>query len=198
MFPEWDSYISNQQVHRAGDSPHKGRILMKQTRLAMALLALLLLYSPGCNDELGPLNEPSGFRGVIRFKNWPSADSVRDLRLVTFETFPSDSAGILLALLGGRAAAFPAIGQKFPMFLDSLPYEFTTTTGTNLQVKNYEYIIIAQQFGPNILSDWQPAGVYTKTPDSFNPAAVRVLLHRVTQGIDIDVDFHHLPPKPWR
>lgn len=171
---------------------------MNLTRRAAVLLAFLILLFAGCNEELGPSTEPTGLKGVIRFKNWPAADSVRDLRLVAFDTFPSDSAGILSLLLGGRAAAFPAIGTKFPLFLDSLAYEFTTINGTNLQVRNYEYIIIAQQFGPNILSDWQPAGVYTTTPNSFTPAAVRVLLHRVTPGIDIDVDFHHLPPKPWR
>jgi hypothetical protein len=120
------------------------------------------------------------------------------MRLVVFETYPSDSAAILLTLLGGHAAAFPAIGQKFPTFIDSLQYEFTTETGTNLQVRNYEYVAIVQQYGPSILTDWRPAGVYTTTPDSFNPAPVRVLLHRIDPNIDILVDFHNPPPRPWR
>jgi hypothetical protein len=161
-------------------------------------LAVALYCSCGCDSELGPLNEPSGFSGVIRFRNWPSADSVRDLRLVAFETFPTDSAGILTTLIGGGAAAYPAIGVKFPKFIDSLEYEFTTNSGTNLKIRNYDYIIVAQQFGPNILTDWQPAGVYSTTPESFTPAPLRVLLHRVATHIDIDVDFHTLPPKPWR
>jgi hypothetical protein len=167
-------------------------------RHALLVPALLLFSFSGCDEEIGPLNEPSGFSGVIRFKNWPPADSVRDLRLVAFASYPIDSAGVLLTLLSGGGAAYPAIGQRFPMFVDSLPYLFTTTNGTNLQVKSYEYIIIAQQFGPNILSDWQPAGVYTTTPGSFAQASMRVLLHRITPGIDVEVDFHRLPPKPWR
>jgi hypothetical protein len=27
---------------------------------------------------------------------------------------------------------------------------------------------------------------------------VRVLLHRIAPNIDIQVDFHNTPPKPWR
>ena len=169
-----------------------------QKHLSALALALMLVSSPGCNEEIGPLNEPSGFRGVIRFKNWPPPDSLRDLRLVAFDVFPIDSAQILITLLAGGGAVYPAIGTKFPSFIDSLEYVFTAKTGTNIQVKNYAYVIIAQQYGPNILNDWQPAGVYSSAPGSFDPAPVRVLLHRVSPGIDINVDFHQLPPKPWR
>lgn len=120
------------------------------------------------------------------------------MRLVAFEAYPADSAGILAALLAGHGAVYPAIGTKFPSFVDSLPYAFTTTDGTNLQVTNYEYVIVAQQFGPNILADWRPVGVFPAFSGSFIPAPVRVILHHVIPGIDIQVDFHNLPPKPWR
>ena len=162
------------------------------------LFGAFILLCSGCDSELGPLENPSGFGGTIRFKNWPVADSVHDMRLVVFETYPSDSAGILATLLGGHGAVYPAIGTKFPAFVDSLPYAFTTTDGTNLQLKTYQYVIVAQQFGPNVLADWRPVGVYTATPGSFVPAPLRVILHHVIPGIDIRVDFHNLPPKPWR
>ncbi|HXX62921.1 MAG TPA: hypothetical protein VEO56_03910 [Bacteroidota bacterium] len=162
---------------------------------APLVLALLVI---GCDAEIGPLNSPSGISGVIRFSHWPGPDSLRDLRLVAFESYPSDSASILPTLLAGHAAVYPALGQKFPTFIDSLSYEFTTTNGTNLQVRNYDYIIIAQQFGPSILTDWRPVGVYSTTPQSFSPAPVRVVLHHVTGHIDIQVDFANPPPKPWR
>jgi hypothetical protein len=164
---------------------------------AAAFGALLLLFA-GCDSELGPLQSPSGFSGVIRFKNWPPADSVHDMRLVVFEAFPTDSAGILLTLLAGHGAVYPAIGTKFPSFVDSLPYVFTTTDGTNLQIKSYAYVIVAQQYGPNVLADWRPVGVYPAVGGSFTPAPVRVILHHVIPGIDMLVDFHNLPPKPWR
>jgi hypothetical protein len=134
----------------------------------------------------------------MRFKNWPSADSLRELRLVVFEAVPTDSAGIILTLLAGRAAAYPPIGTKFPTYIDSLPYEFTTTVGTNLQVKSYAYVAVVQQFGPNILADWRPVGVFSTDPGSFAPAPVRVILHHIIQGVDIQVDFQNPPPRPWR
>jgi hypothetical protein len=162
------------------------------------LFGALLLLCAGCDSELGPLAGASGFSGIIRFKNWPSADSVHDMRIVVFEAYPNDSAGILATLLAGHGAVYPAIGTKFPSFVDSLQYEFTITDGTNLQVESYEYVIVAQQFGPNVLADWRPVGVYPAVPGSFIPAPVRVILHHVIPGIDIQVDFHNLPPKPWR
>jgi hypothetical protein len=163
----------------------------------MLLGAVLFLFA-GCDSELGPLAGATGFSGMIRFRNWPSADSVHDMRLVVFETYPSDSAGILATLLAGHGAVYPAIGTKFPAFVDSLPYTFTTTDGTNLQVQSYEYVIVAQQFGPNVLADWRPVGVYPAVTGSFIPAPVRVILHHVIAGIDIQVDFQNPPPKPWR
>jgi hypothetical protein len=171
---------------------------MKNAVLAATAGATLLLLLSGCNEELGPLNGPSGLSGVVRFKNWPPADSLLDMRLIVFETIPRDSARIILTLLAGGAAVYPALGQKFPMFVDSLRYEFTTQSGTNLQLKNYEYIAIVQQYGQNILTDWAPVGIYTTSPDSSVPAPVRVLLHRIVPNIDIHVDFDNPPPKPWR
>jgi hypothetical protein len=64
-------------------------------------------------------------------------------------------------------------------------------------VKKYDYFVVAWQYGPNILSDWAPAGVYSTVPYSNVPAPVRVLLHRIGRA-DLYVDFHKPPPKPWR
>lgn len=166
--------------------------------LGSAILLVFLLLVPGCDTGLGPLNEPSGFSGVIRYTNWPSADSLRAIRLVAFESYPSDSSGILIALLTGKATVYPIIGQpNLPSYVDETAYVFTTT-GTTLQIKEYDYVAVAVQYGPNILTDWWPVGVYTKEAGTFNPSPVRVLLHRITPGIDINVDFHNRPPRPWR
>ena len=168
---------------------------MLRGRLGGVLFGALLFLGSGCDSELGPLSGASGFSGVLRFKNWPSADSVHDMRIVVFER---RGAGALHLLLAGHGAVYPAIGTKFPSFVDSLPYTFTTTDGTNLQVRSYEYVIVAQQFGPNVLADWRPVGVYPASAGSFIPAPVRVILHHVIPAIDIQVDFHNPPPKPWR
>lgn len=174
---------------------------MNRLRRAAFVLASVAFLFSGCDTGLGPLTESSGFSGLIRFRNWPPADSVRDLRLVAMETYPTDSASILLALLAGRAAVYPAdLSSKgsLPKFVDSVAFSFTTKDGINLKVQQYGYIVVAQLYGPNSFSDWRPAGVYTTKPNSFEPAPLRVLLHRITPNIDILVDFHNPPPKPWR
>lgn len=153
---------------------------------------------PSCDTGLSPLNEPSGFSGVVHFRHWPPPDSVRELRIVAFERYPTDSAGIIAALLAGQAAVYPELERRLPTFVDSIEYEFTTKKGLNLKVTNYEYVIVAQQYGPNVLTDWRPAGVYSARPHSFEPAPVRVLLHRIIPNINIDVDFNNPPPRPWR
>jgi len=160
------------------------------------LVGVLLL--PSCDTGLSPLNEPSGFRGVVRFRNWPPPDSVREIRIVAFERYPTDSAGIIATLLAGQAAVYPELERRLPRFVDSIEYEFTTKKGLNLKVTNYQYVIVAQQYGSNVLADWRPAGVHSRRPNSFDPAPVRVLLHRIIPNIDIDVDFNTPPPRPWR
>jgi hypothetical protein len=174
---------------------------MNRTRSVLLFLTFLLPFWSGCDTGLGPILEPSGFSGVIRFKNWPSADSVQDLRIVAFEQYPADSSRIFEVLFTGRAAVYMSdlsVKGSLPKFVDSAPYEFTNKTGINLQTKQYNYIIVAQKYGPNVYTDWKPAGVYTLTPGSFDPSPVRVLLHRIIPNVDIDVDFHNPPPKPWR
>jgi hypothetical protein len=165
-----------------------------------AAFVFLLVAATSCNTGLAPLNEPSGFRGVIRFKNWPRPDSVQAISLVAFEKYPTDSSGIIPGLFAGIIAVYPDLSpeHRLPKYVDSIQYEFTLKNGINLQLKNYEYIILAQQYGPNVLTDWRPAGVYSTGTNSFTPSPVRVLLHRIIPAINIAVDFSNPPPKPWR
>ena len=174
---------------------------MNRTRFTAILFAACFLSYSGCDTGLGPIVEPSGFTGVIRFKNWPTADSVRDLRLVAFDTYPSDSAGIFLALLSGRVAVYPAdltAAGSLPKFVDSVAFTVTTKVGINFKYQQYGYVIVAQLYGPNAFADWRPAGVYTLQPNTFNPAPVFLRVNRFSTNIDILVDFQNPPPKPWR
>jgi len=162
------------------------------------LLALLILWGAGCDKGLEPLNEPSGFSGVIRFKNWPPPDSMLELRLVAFEQYPSDTSNIIRSLLSGEAVVYPPVGATgFAKFVDSIPYVFSNE-GAVIKVTKYDYVVVAHRYGTNFLADWKPAGVYTTTPNSFEPAPVLVLLHRIIPGINIEVDFNNPPPKPWQ
>jgi hypothetical protein len=178
---------------------------MNRVRYAATLLTVLVLFSTGCDTGLGPPDSPSGFSGVIRFKHWPSADSVQELRMIAFPSYPSDSASILFDLLHGYAIVYPQIGKPNLLLdttqhvrgADSICYAFTTL-GTTLQVGVYNYVALAWRYGPNLFSDWRPAGVYTTGPGQFDPAPVRVLLHKNITGIDIVADFSNPPPKPWQ
>jgi hypothetical protein len=178
---------------------------MNQVRYAATLLTVLVLLSAGCDTGLGPPDSPSGFSGVIRFRHWPSADSVQELRVIAFPSYPSDSASILLDLLYGYAIVYPQIGK--PNLLsdttqqvrgaDSIRYSFSST-GTTLKVGVYNYVALAWRYGPNVFADWRPAGVYTTGPGLFDAAPVRVLLHKDVTGVNILADFSNPPPKPWR
>jgi hypothetical protein len=168
-------------------------------RTLAVILALSLGLTAGCDRGLAPLNEPSGFSGLITFKNWPSdPNTVLELRLVAFTNYPSDSVAIFPALLAGQAVVYPPVGATgFAKYVDSIPYTFTTS-GSTLQITTYRYIAIAQRYGTNFFADWKPCGVYTLGPGPFDPAPVPVLLHRVATGVDITVDFNNPPPKPWQ
>jgi len=170
---------------------------MTIARAAALLLAFLMFWGAGCDKGLEPSNEPSGFSGIIRFKNWPPPDSVLELRLVAFEKYPSDTSNIIRALLSGEAVVYPPVGATgFAKFVDSIPYVFSND-GAVIKVTKYDYVVVAHRYGTNFLADWKPAGVYTTTPNSFDPAPVQVLLHRIVPDIDINVDFNNPPPKPW-
>jgi hypothetical protein len=171
---------------------------MKHTLVSVTVVSTYAFLLCGCDKGLAPLNEPSGFSGVIRFQNWPPQDSVLDLRVVAFKQYPTDSSGILVELLAGRAVVYPAVtGPGFPRFVDSVQYEFTTD-GSPLQITKYDYVVVAWRYGPNFFSDWRPAGVYTTQPNTFIHAPVRVLLHKILQDINIQCDFRNPPPRPWR
>lgn len=172
---------------------------VKSRRLFLcSMLFLAALVGAGCNEELGPVNTPSGFAGVLRFKNWPPATDIKEMRLVALQELPKDSSSVIPLLLAGKAAVYPPLpGDYFQTLVDSIVYEFTDKSGTNLQVINYPYVAVWYQFGPNILSDWRPAGVYTTATGTFTPAPVHVILHHVIPDINIQVDFQNLPPLPW-
>jgi hypothetical protein len=178
---------------------------MKIHRYLPALLMVLAGVVPGCDKGLGPISEPTGFSGVITFKNWPPPEQVLELRLVAFNDYPADSASIFETLLQMRAAIYPHVTTGVAGALqilgdktaDTVHYTFLTE-GTILKEGTYNYVVIAWRYGPNFFADWVPAGVFTLNPGTFEPAAVIVRSNRLRKDVNITVDFNNLPPKPWR
>jgi hypothetical protein len=167
--------------------------------------ALVLFVFPGCDKGLEPIDNPSGFSGTIRFRNWPTPDNVYELRLIAFKEFPRDSSGILQLLLQNKLDVYPPLGSPaFKKFdssgtrhVDSIQYSFTTQ-GTTLKVANYEYIVVGWRYSATNLFAWRPAGLVAIAPNSFEPKPLRVLLHKIATNVDIEVDFSNPPPTPWR
>jgi hypothetical protein len=166
-------------------------------------VAVVATLAWGCDKGLGPIYEETGFEGVIHYSNWPPLDQVWELRLLVFETVPNDSSTLLQLLLSsitdpGHIVLYPALGTPgLPKFVDATPYK-VTTSGSTLQAKRYNYIVLAWRYGPNSFADWRPAGVYTFNQSTFEPAPVNIRNRRLLENIDIFVDFNNLPPKPWQ
>ena len=135
-------------------------------------------------------NKFSGISGTIYYQNWPPADSLIDLRLVIFKKYPP--ADIVGEVTNGDAIAFPDITQgALPFYVDSMFYNIPLDVGV------YEYVVIAQQFGPAIFFDWLVAGQYDTTLSDTIPTAVEVFADSIIKNVNIFVDFDSLPGQPF-
>ena len=156
------------------------------------IVTLYALVYVGCDQGLAP--EPAapsvhayGIRGVITFKNWPPADSVRDLRLAVLQNYPVQD--FVNEVLQGRAR----FTGQLPYGLDSVAY---TLTLAPLPPGRFPLVGVAQQYGPNLQNDWRVVGIYFANGDTTRPGAVEVPPDSIVSGIDVHVDFQHLPPQP--
>ncbi len=147
----------------------------------LVLLALLLLYT-GCDHGLEPPDAvPLGaIQGSITYthgrENWPSGDSLRDLRFFALPFVPQDTLDLfrdLNVLVFSDRLAYRVESQQ--VFIDSV------------EAKTYVYSGVAQQFSRNIF-DWRPVGL---------APVFEVRPGEVTE-IEIEVDFLNLPPFPPR
>ncbi len=156
----------------------------------------LLATVCGCDRGLEPTGPsagtgPSAFTGVIRYAHWPPRDSLVDLRLIAFRSYPPGD--IVTEVSSGNAIVYPPLGDTalVPFYVDSLRYIVTGPPAT------YAYVVVAQQYGPNILSDWRAVGMYTHDPANAVPAAVTVPSGDTVRNVDINVDFSNPPPQPF-
>jgi len=135
-----------------------------------------------CDHGIDPKNwaEP-GFSGKITFMGKiPPKDSLYDLRLVVYKKYP------------------PPNFFEFVKFSDSIPlnqnpYQYTML----IQPGTYEYIVVAQQYGPNLFLHWRAVGFYSLLPGKQFPSAITIDENTFLTNIDITVDFDHLPIQPF-
>ena len=158
------------------------------------VLYVFLVYIYSCNHGLKPTApqelEQAEIRGTISYSNWPPADSLFDLRLVVFKIYPPEN--IFEEISAGRAFVYPAIGNEgLPFYTDSTTYVMQLDPGY------YGYIAIAQQYGPNLFTDWLAAGQYDTLFSDELPTSITVISGDLLQDINIKVDFDSLPPQPF-
>lgn len=188
--------ISDQGVQSSSSTGNTQYAFFPGEHMKIVLLTLLCLPALACDGGLEPpataVQVPMGtMTGLVTYRNWPPIDSLHDLRLVAFRNFPPRD--ILTEVLQGRAAVYPPIGDSplVPFFVDSLRFIFVLPAGT------YEYVAIAQQYGPSISTDWRAVGQYDLDTNLTIPSSVEVIANDTTGGVDIDVDFNNPPPPPF-
>lgn len=147
--------------------------------------AVCLLWAvSGCDHGLAPPLIKPGFGGRIAYQGkWPPADSIQRLAVVAFKRFPPTN--IVLDVLSGEAVYDTALARN----VEVQEYKIFADPGT------FEYVVVAQQYGPNIFSDWRVIGVYTDDPERRRPKAVVIPPGTFVPNININVDFHNLPPQ---
>ena len=156
-------------------------------KLLILFIAIIFLYE--CDHGLEPFSgstsDITGISGLITYTNWPPADSLFELRLVVFRNYPPTN--IVAELLNQRAIVYPALADS------SLPY-FVDTTSFILELSEdtYEYIVVAQQYGPDLYADWRVVGQYDTDPDPL-PSSIRIKKGVLLENIDINVDFDNPP-----
>lgn len=122
-----------------------------------------------------------GIEGIINFRNWPAESTLVDLRLVAFKNYPPGD--IVSEVMLGNAQFTESLK---PYFSDSLAY-MLLLNGMPWNV--IQYIVVAQQYGPNIQADWKMVGVYYSPGDTSKPGSVALSPSGVNGGINITVDF---------
>ena len=147
-----------------------------------------------CDKGLSPddAKSHSGISGTVYFQNWPSPDSLLDIRLITFKNFPPGN--IRDEVLSKRAIVYPDFftdTTKLPFYVDSLDYNMFLDPGI------YEYIVFAQRYGEDLYNDWLAAGQYDTTLQDPLPTSVEVPYNQILDSIFIYVDFDSLPIQPF-
>jgi len=156
------------------------------TRFAPNLLFLIpFLLIISCDSGLEPPPQdpdPVGvISGTVTYSgNWPPQDELKELLFVPLKFIPSDFTEVLSEFLLGNLRSSDRLKSNV---------ESDTFIVTELENGVYIYNIIANQFGPNRLTDWRPLGVYEE-------ADGLIIIENDTVFISIHVDFDNLPPFP--
>jgi hypothetical protein len=172
------SYSKHTKCAKCGNG-----ILIRAIKLG--LICYTIASFSACDHGLEPPPKVKpGFGGRITYKGeWPPADSIKLLAVVAFKHYPPTN--ILIEVLSGNAIYDTALTKN----VESQDYQIFTDPAT------FEYVVVAQQYGPDIFSQWRVIGVYSDDPLQATPKTVDVPAETFISGVDITVDFEHPPPQ---
>lgn len=159
--------------------------------LIIAIVFINLTIS--CDQGLQPIEESktASIKGKVYFisgvNSWPSADSLKDLRVAFFKSFP-DSTNILNDFVTGN---LKFTNNTLEYYKDSLDYEMLIEEIPT----NFEYIAVVQNYGG--ILDWKVIGLYSENNDNLAPKKVQITESRVYDNININVDFNNIPKQPF-
>ncbi len=156
----------------------------------------IVIFLMGCDHGLEPPkeNQRTAIAGTITYQNWPSVDSLKDLRLVAFKEYPP--LDIFFEVTSGRAIVYPSLGAASGLPMNNIDYYNYIM---DLPAGNYAYLVVAQLYGNNITADWRAVGQYDTTGTGLDsiPTAIVLSENQVLDSINIYVDFHNLPYQPF-
>jgi hypothetical protein len=168
-----------------------------KSRILIGCVFLSGLIASGCTHGLEPPPVPTaqpGFGGTVYFiSSWPHppVDSVYDIRVVAFYSYPPQN--ILTAVLDSQVLVYPPIGPGTTpkLFVDSMSYLLDVTSP-----KTFKYVAVAMEYGPNYETDWKVVGAYGYSHGIGAPDSVVIPPNTFVNGIDVNVDFKNPPPNP--
>lgn len=174
---------------------------MASVHMAVALLCACALMQ--CTGGIDPADYTGNalIKGKVRYvrgagaQNFPSKDSLFDLRVVAFKMIPRDT-NLVQTLANGEA--FFSASLVDSTFSAEIPFSFEVPQS---QIADssvmLQYIAVGQQYGPNVFSDWRVVGLYSMGDSLFTPKSLRATPGLYVDTMTINVDFLKIPPQPF-
>lgn len=168
---------------------------MKHIRRVFLFLILLVMLN-SCDKGIEPADQvgPSGFGGTVTFKgNWP--EGITRTHLVVFKSEVKTVSDFFLPNLSFVIDSIPNGAKSFTYNSIDNPFStiFTFSPGS------YSYVVVAQQKTKLITferKDWFVVGVYCINGDQTKPKTILVMPGKITNDVNILVDFGNPPPQP--
>jgi hypothetical protein len=164
----------------------------------LLIISCSLLLISGCDKGIEPETFQTGvigFSGKITFSgNWPT-DILRT-HIVVFKNEIK-----IVDDFSFQNLAF--VVDPIPFNTPEFSYSSTTNNYFNFTLAEgvCKYIVVAQSKTATLSlnrEDWVVVGVYYNNGDKSKPGIMTLQKGKITNGIDINVDFNNLPPQPPR